>query len=195
MCCDVLYCTVLCCIVPDAGAGCYYLRGIMSHIFTPEMGKVLVAAANQTLPKGVQHIILIDMMGGGKSQEPELAAATALPSRPNFWFILLCQWDPAVTGQEQGRSVAAEWVRSLWKQLFELASVVPNGEGTPPLLDNNHSGLKDLLADTLQMGQQGTGPGPTAKAMLYGANTDRLQAVKTTFDPLLLFGEGYRNGN
>lgn len=165
----------------DAAPGCYYFRGLMSKVLTPEMGKVMADSLDKTVPTGVQPVLLVDMMGGGKSQDPELSAATSLPSRPNYWIILLCNWKPEVTGPA-GREASVEWVRDVWKKLFEL-SAAAEGDGNVQL--DSHSHVEELLEDTLQMGQQ-------AKiSRVYGESTERLQAVKTSFDPNNVFGKGY----
>lgn len=155
----------------------------MPKRFTPAMGKAIVDACDQPILAGVQPVVIMDMMGGGRSQDPVLAAKCALPIRPNFWFIILAQWKPEVTGPK-GRELAVDFVRSLWKVLFEL-SLGDEEAGEKYLLDS-HSNIKEMIEDTLLMGQQ------ARIANYYGDNTDRLHEVKATYDPAGVFGTAYK---
>ena len=62
------------------------------------------------------QVVLLDLMGGKSRDVP--VSATALPSRPQYWIIIIAQWQPKVTGPA-GREVAAGWVRALWKALVQ----------------------------------------------------------------------------
>lgn len=136
------------------------------------MGKAIVAALEMPFPKGVQPLAILDFMGGGKSQMVEVSSA-ALASRPNYWFIFLCQWDPKETGAS-GRVFAKDWVRSIWTSVLQLAM---DAETDGVILDTHGGDVKELLNDTLLMGQQ-------AKVKnVWGENAPRMLQVKEQYDP------------
>lgn len=53
-----------------------------------------------TLLSRVQ-LVLLDLMGGKSCDVP--VGAMALPARPKYWVVILCNWKPEVTGPS-GRS-------------------------------------------------------------------------------------------
>ena len=163
----------------DVGPGAYYYRGIMPKRFTKEMADVIAATLDKPAPDGFQPVVILDIMGGGKSQDPEAAAASALPNRPNYWIIILANWMPEVIGPK-GRELAVDYVKTLWKELFTL-SLAAEDEGNKHLLDS-HINSQELLDDTLQMGQQ------AKVSQVYGDSTDRLKTIKSVYDPCGLFG-------
>jgi hypothetical protein len=157
----------------------------MPKHFTPAMAKAISDACDKPVLTGVQPLVVMDMMGGGWSQDPALASRTALPIRPNYWFIILAQWRPEITGP-QGRDVAVAFVRDLWKVLFELSVSADEATTEEKYMLDTHSNITDLINDTMLMGQQ-------AKiAKSYGDNTDRLHEVKIAYDPAGVFGTAYK---
>mmetsp|Transcript_1838 Transcript_1838/g.2915 ORF Transcript_1838/g.2915 Transcript_1838/m.2915 type:complete len:508 (-) Transcript_1838:268-1791(-) len=159
----------------DVGPGAYYYRGVMTSKITPEMGTAIVTAVDRKVPTGVQPVVLLDMMGGGKSQDPDVTAQCALPTRPNYWIIIICQWQPEVTGAK-GRDISVAWVRELWKTLIEYSAAHETVQ-----LDK-HANIDELLKDTLELGQQ------AKVSRVYGDNTERIRSVKEYYDPDGIFG-------
>jgi hypothetical protein len=143
------------------------------------MVQAITNALDIPVPPGCSHVLIMDMMGGGRSQDADLQGKCGLPHRPNFWFIILASYDYSITGPE-GRDEGVKWVRDLWSTLFQLSLGVER-EGEKHFLDT-HSHVEELVADTLQMGQQ------SRVKKVYGENTERLNAAKVLYDPLALFG-------
>lgn len=143
------------------------------------MGKAIVAALEKTFPKGVQPLFILDMMGGGKSQEVDISSM-ALPTRPNYWFIILCQWDPKVTGPE-GREYARNWCRDSWQALMHL-TMNDCTDGEQVMLDTHLGDTDELMKETMLMGQQ-------AKVNnIWGSNLPKMRQVKNQYDPDNFFG-------
>jgi hypothetical protein len=159
----------------DVGPGSYHFRGIMPKTLTPGIAEAMVNALNMPQPDGITTVMLVDKMGGGKSQDKDAATKCAVPERPNFWIIILAQWKPEITGHEEGRATAVVWVRDLWKALT-LECNKSEGD-SEHILDSSHGSTDDLMAEALQFGQQ-------AKfRQLFGDSTERMKRIKAAFDP------------
>jgi len=162
----------------DAGPGAYYIRGIMPSKFTHEMAKAASDALNAPMPNGVQQLMFIDMMGGKALEVP--AGSMALCHRPSIWIVIVCMWKPEVTGPE-GRDVAINWVRNIWKQLVELDSKDDAGKlKVDPSL--HLEDVENIIKETMEMGQQ------AKVGDIWGANEERMKSIKLRYDPDNVFG-------
>lgn len=151
----------------------------MTKKLTPAIADALVEALDASAPKGVTPVVIIDLMGGGKSQEMDFNA-TAVPFRPNFWIIIMAQWAPEVTGPK-GRDLGVAWVRDLWMKITEETIRSENEQGDVHNLDYVHS-PEELMKDTMLFGQQ------AKLAKIWGDKTERMVSAKSSYDPENIMG-------
>lgn len=143
------------------------------------MGTSIVNSLNSPFPVGVQPLVIMDMMGGGQSQKVE-PSVMALPLRPNFWFIIMCQWDPKISGPE-GKDFAVNWCRTLWANLMKLS--LEDCDNTEQVSIDTHGGeISEMIKATMLMGQQ-------AKLKdVWGDNAAKMRQVKEKYDAENFFG-------